>query len=328
MCFAIKHKAKAMALPYIDDFGGVAPPDQRIANNHYIVLKTVLLDLGLGISWDKCQAPGTHLTWIGTTLNTIDLTMHIEEQKIVEALELCQETLQSQFLSLHQTEVLLGKMLYVSKLASPARRFLNRLLQGFPESQPRGDPRRRQVRPSLVHTLCEDLQRPRSRSRLQPSLYLYTDTSLVGGGAYIKAYRFMDIVWPPEVATWDVAITELELFMLLVSICYWALFLAGHTVQLLTDNEPSIICLRSGKTKNAFLAACLRELWHLCVTHDIEFLYAHIPGSQNSIADLLSRRAISTKDQPTYEEFCHSTDLQHASVPEELLYTPDSLHYR
>ena len=60
---------------------------------------------------------------------TTDLIMHIEEQKIVEALELCQETLQSQFLSLHQTKVLLGKMLYVSKLASPARCFLNRLLQ-------------------------------------------------------------------------------------------------------------------------------------------------------------------------------------------------------
>ena len=137
----------------------------------------------------------------------------------------------------------------------------------------------------------------------------------------------MDTVWPPEVASWDIAITELELLMLVVSIQYWAFFLSGHTVQLWSDNETSIICLRSRKTKNAFLAACLRELWPLCTTHNIDFVYSHIPGSQNSIADLLSRRAISDKDQQTYQDFCNSIDLQHVSVPEELLYAPDSQQY-
>ena len=331
VCYAIKRKVKAKALPYIDDFGGVAPPNRTTANNRYLTLKTVILDLGLSISWDKCSPPALCMTWIGCTFNSAELTMQIEEAKIVETLEMCQDFLQKQTMSLRQVEVLLGKLLYSSKLADPARRFLNRLLQfccDFSSNTYLPIPE------GVKHDLRWFLRflkvyngRALIRSRLQPSLHLYTDASLLGGGAYIKDHQFMDVLWTNEVGAWDVAITELELFTLVLALRYWVHFLSGHTVQIWSDNEPSIICLRSGKTKNAFLAACLCEIWHHCSVSDVDLLYSHIPGSQNTIADLLSRRALSPKDQHNYEDFCANTTLQHAAVPDELQYPPDAYYY-
>ena len=57
VCHIIDKENDSDSVPYIDDFGAVTLPDSRQANNAYIRLKTWLLNLGLGISWDKCRAP-------------------------------------------------------------------------------------------------------------------------------------------------------------------------------------------------------------------------------------------------------------------------------
>ena len=45
----------------------------------------------------------------------------------------------------------------------------------------------------------------------------------------------------------------------------------------------------SGKTKDPFLALCIRNIWLLTAYNDIELVVRHIPGINNTIADTLSR---------------------------------------
>ena len=47
--------------------------------------------------------------------------------------------------------------------------------------------------------------------------------------------------------------------------------------------------LYSGRTKDAFLATCARNIWLVSAQNDIDLPYKYIPGKQNSVADLLSR---------------------------------------
>ena len=47
--------------------------------------------------------------------------------------------------------------------------------------------------------------------------------------------------------------------------------------------------LNSGKTKDAFKAACARKVWMEAALFDVQFLYKHVPGKQKTAADLLSR---------------------------------------
>ena len=43
------------------------------------------------------------------------------------------------------------------------------------------------------------------------------------------------------------------------------------------------------KTKDPFLAICVRNIWLLTARHDIDLHIAHIPECHNTIADALSR---------------------------------------
>ena len=45
----------------------------------------------------------------------------------------------------------------------------------------------------------------------------------------------------------------------------------------------------SGKAKDPYLATCLRNLWLLTASHDIELTLEHIQGAKNTTADFLSR---------------------------------------
>ena len=47
--------------------------------------------------------------------------------------------------------------------------------------------------------------------------------------------------------------------------------------------------VNSGKTKDMFLATCIRNIWLLATVYDIELEVAHIPGAKNKVADLSSR---------------------------------------
>ena len=47
--------------------------------------------------------------------------------------------------------------------------------------------------------------------------------------------------------------------------------------------------VKTGKTKDSFLALCVRNIWLLTASYDIELHIAHIPGCRNVIANTLSR---------------------------------------
>ena len=59
------------------------------------------------------------------------------------------------------------------------------------------------------------------------------------------------------------------------------------------DNEEVITVLRSGKTRDPYLAACARNIWYIVALDDIDLCYVHIRGERNGLADMLSRWVIS-----------------------------------
>ena len=78
-----------------------------------------------------------------------------------------------------------------------------------------------------------------------------------------------------------------------------------------------VAVLGHSKTKDAFLAACARNIWLLAAWYDLEIDYVHIKGKENVIADLLSR----WKNTPTDVLRLHSHLADHLwlNVPSEFL---------
>ena len=84
-------------------------------------------------------------------------------------------------------------------------------------------------------------------------------------------------------------ITHLEMLNIMVTLRLWAKEWAGSSVAFHCDNLEVVQVVNSGKTRDAFLNACIRHIWFITAIHDIDLQLTHIQGHKNFIADSLSR---------------------------------------
>ena len=76
---------------------------------------------------------------------------------------------------------------------------------------------------------------------------------------------------------------------MLVALRVWGKLWTSTQVLLFCDNEAVDQVIGSSKTKDPFLAACLRNIWLITASYDIDINIRHIAGVQNNLADALSR---------------------------------------
>ena len=88
-------------------------------------------------------------------------------------------------------------------------------------------------------------------------------------------------------------------------------------VHIHCDNEAVITVLRSGKTHDAFLAACAWNIWYTTAIHNIDVQFSHIREVENTVADLLSR----WQGSPQQKQILHS----HIKTPKWLAVSKDML---
>ena len=82
-------------------------------------------------------------------------------------------------------------------------------------------------------------------------------------------------------------IVHLEILNIVVAAkkLHWA----ENKIQIYCDNMAVVDILNTGKARDITLATCARNLWLIAAMFNIDFIFSHIPGVQNSVADLLSR---------------------------------------
>ena len=54
-------------------------------------------------------------------------------------------------------------------------------------------------------------------------------------------------------------------------------------------NKSVVDVLSSGRARDQILTTCTRNVWLLLATYNISIVVSHVTGSQNTVADLLSR---------------------------------------
>ena len=114
---------------YIDDFMIVSPKHK--AEQAFVTLCDLLMELGLPINPDKCNPPSKVLTCLGIEVNINANTISITKAKINTILDECLSINGKKRISRHSFQSLLGKLLYVHKCVQPAHTFVNRILYLF-----------------------------------------------------------------------------------------------------------------------------------------------------------------------------------------------------
>ena len=115
---------------------------------------------------------------------------------------------------------------------------------------------------------------------------MYLDASLSGfGGVFGPSVYAL----PLGTKLQHLHITQLEMLNVVVALKIWAKLWADKKVKIHCDNQAVVEVLTTGKTKDPFLATCVRNIWLIIAIFNIEIIVIHVPGKHNQIADLLSR---------------------------------------
>ena len=114
----------------------------------------------------------------------------------------------------------------------------------------------------------------------------HLDASLTGlGGVWNN-----QVYGTPILDIYDIPLklVHLEMLNLVIALKLWARYWAHSAVKFYCDNLAVVQVVHTGKTSDNMLAPCLRNIWLITASYDIDLHINHIQGRAIKITDLLS----------------------------------------
>ena len=292
---AVSHICKTKGLSiinYLDDLGSAEV--QSKANEAFEKLAEILDQCGLEESVHKAHAPSTIMTFLGIQFNTVDLSLTITNDRLVEIKDILQEWEDKKYSNRQELQSLLGKLNFVASCVRPGRVFISRLLnflRSVPES---GKVLIPEEAKKDIHWWKVYLPFYNGISMMPwqdwsiPDAVFASDACLTGCGAW-SGGQYFHCTFPEDILEKNLHINALELLAVIVAMKTWGEFWAGRRIQILCDNMTSVTVINKGSTRDTFLQQCLREIAYVTARFEFEIHASHIIGRENRIPDLLSR---------------------------------------
>ena len=277
-------------LAYVDNFLVVA--ERHMALKFYNRLSNLFAELGLPMNLDKKTPPTKSLTCLGISIDIEANILSIDNAKLVTIYEECIRVSGKKYLTKKSFQSLLGKLIYIHKCVAPARIFINRMLALFRENV-------HKKRIKLTQEFFQDLLWFQKflpnfngitylvKTEVLGENYVYLDASLTGLGAIWNNRVYSTAIF--SIPGFQLKIVHLEMLNIVLALRTWGPYWQHHRIKIFCDNLAVVQVVKSSKTKDKFLAACIRNIWLVSASNDIEIIIEHIEGKKNVIADLLSR---------------------------------------
>ena len=277
---------------YLDDLIGVSAPSQGW--EAYDSLGQLLKELGLLENLSKACPPATTQIVLGVLIDTVKGTVSVPEGRMREIIPLVNKWQGKKKSSKIELQSLIGKLQYITKCVQQSRVFLNRLLEAL-----------RSMKKKKSINLSESFQKDLkwwsmfirqyngvsfipSAIWAEPDVTFATDSCLVGCGG-ICGREYFHTAFPKDIEEQGLPIHRLEMLAVLLAVRIWGSRLQASKVQIYCDNEPAVRVINSGRTKDAFMGSCIRELWLEVAKYGFELRAVHLPGEENRVPDWLSR---------------------------------------
>ena len=297
-------------LAYIDDLAGVHQ-DPVTANKGFLRTRLLLHELGLQEARDKATTPSTSMTWLGIHFDTVAMTMSIPPEKIHECLTITRSWTSKSTVTHAQLRSLLGKLFHVSQCSPTLRLFVNRLLDTLRSS------------PKDNRSIALDSEAQADITWINQFLSHYNgvqlihsapslgipvvlDSCLTGAGGHFGKLAF-HTPYPPHITDMNLHITQLEMINIMAAVRLWAHLWSGHSLLILCDNAAAVSVLQTGRGRDPTLLHCAHIIWSYSAAYDFRITVEHIPGTDNGLADSLSRY----HTHPTHKEIVDNLVLKH-----------------
>ena len=296
-------------IAYIDDVASAQSPGDAIRGKRRF--QSLLRELGLQENVSKGSEPSTRMTWLGVDFDSEAMTMSVPTIKINECLRMARSWATKEYCTKSQLRKFLGKLFHICQCCPTLRLFVNRLLETLRSSREHG---RHPIGPAFkadIHWISQYLPLyngiqmiPRNPTLDTP---ISVDSCLTGGGGHF-GNRIYYTAYPEFILQQALNISELEMLNALIAIKLWAPMLSNHVVRLQCDNSAAVSVLQSGRGRASFLLSCAREVWAYTAQYKFEIRVEHIPGSQNILADQLSRYHSDASCRARVDEFVAATN--------------------
>lgn len=281
-------------LAFLDDFAGCEESYEK-ATQAYQTFLNVTQALGLQLAKDKCQAPSTHMQWLGYEVDSNQMYIAIPPDRLSQVLQQCRLLMNKKRASRTMIQSIIGKLVHLANCVRHARKFTARILETLRamNHQDREWTTLNEGFKADIHWFLAYSEQANGISLITPIqeyFYIECDSSLEGGGGNSNSQFYKWKYTDQHIKKYP-SIHMLEAINLLVS--YRTLCpptgMEGKCIVLLTDNLASHFALTSGRTKDQTLSACARELWLEAARADHEIQICHKPGTDIPLADALSR---------------------------------------
>ena len=275
---------------YIDDYVAVLPKIK--ADVAFDKLCSLLQELGLPLNIAKLTPPTKRLTYLGIDIDLDSNTMAINEEKLQDIYAECVKIRGQKYLSKNKFQALMGKLLYIQKIVKPARVFINRILATFREGSHKQKIYLNKAFHADIDWFIKFLPSFNGitfieKNAVDDTQSLFLDASLTGLGAVWRDRVYATPV--REIPGFVLTIVHLEMFNVLLALRVWGQHWRHSSVKIFCDNHSVVQVVKNGKTRDPFLALCIRNIWLHTALYDVHLIIEHIAGKENRIADTLSR---------------------------------------
>ena len=284
---------------YLDDylFAGEAHSDTCMVNTLRAI--EVFQKLGIPLAPEKIVYPTTQLTFLGIEIDSIKMELRLPEEKFTALMADLSFWPSRKKCTKRELLSLIGRLSFAAKIIPSGRTFLRRLIDASMSVQ------------KLNHHITLNTETKADLEwwlnflplwngkykilspniELAPDMQLYTDASgTLGLGIYFKG-KWVSCSWPAHVQA--LSIQWKELFPIYVACRLWAHIFSGKRMLFHCDNLAVVNIWSSRSSKCPKVMSLLRKLFFISAKFEFTVFVDHIPGTDNSIADSLSRQQVA-----------------------------------
>jgi hypothetical protein len=276
-----------LVLNYIDDIIGIAP--DSVADKQFKITINLLTNLGFLINHSKTVPPTSVATCLGIVFNIQLGVLKIPNNKLQEVVSLCTLYFSKKFITKNQLQALIGSLIFLHKAIKPARTFVNRILALLRKMGTA-------TKIAIDEATKQDLQWFITCAHsvngsvtifkcLQPRIDIFVDASLRGLGGVLNNFVYKLAL--PHQPGW--CIPHWEAINILVALRTFSHIIRGNHITVWCDNQVAVNILSSGRGVDPILTSISRNVWLFQAQWDCDIQFTHIWGSNNVVADMLSR---------------------------------------
>ena len=290
---------------FLDDFITAAATEHECLGNLTLLENTCHI-LNLPLSLPKREGPSTTLVFLGIELDTIALELRLPAQKL-ERLKSTIQKWYDKFFRNHkpfckrkELESLIGLLQDASIVVRPGRTFLRYLINHLKSSHHRRGNvfirLNKEAQSDIVWWHCfiehwNGLSMMLDDRKDHPDVVLTSDASGSWGCGAFWDKLWFQFIWPEALR--NLHITNKEILPIVLAVATWGAQWKNKSVLCRCDNAAAVHIINASTSSDSYAMALIRCLHFLTARFNIALSACHLPGTENAIADALSRNKLS-----------------------------------